>query len=110
VLAIGTAVYDVRHRGQAPSRVEPQLVQAQHQLRALPASRDRTVAGALTDLVTAVGFFRIAVDSGTYESARLDDVDAAQRRDTGERVVAPVPRGHDGDQATCAAQSPYSDV
>lgn len=79
VLRIGQAVDEVSKRHRKPATVEPALLSAQTALRAMPPAPDPSVRGKLRALTVAVGFFRIGVDSNTFQPQRTTDVAAAQR-------------------------------
>lgn len=79
LLSIGTHIDEVVQRGRQPASVEPSLTADRGQLRTLLPAADRALAVRLRDLITTVGFFRIAVESNSYQTARADEVGAAQR-------------------------------
>jgi hypothetical protein len=89
VLKVGAAVYDVQHRDKKPESVSSTLRQAQSALRALPPAEDTALRETLQNLIAAVGFFRIGVDSHTFSPKRTSELASAQRavvaRCTGER-------------------------
>lgn len=76
-IAVGKLLDDVAHHHKTPKEIEPAISREQSRLRALLAT-----AGPATqpvqDLITAIGFFRISLDSGTYGASRLTDVTSAR--------------------------------
>ncbi len=79
VLSVGRLIYDVRDRHAKPSSVAPEIGKAQQELRALARPSDKALGGRLQNLVTAIGFFRIGVDSNTFTPQRATNVDNAQQ-------------------------------
>ncbi|MGI8536067.1 MAG: hypothetical protein ACR2K2_06115 [Mycobacteriales bacterium] len=56
-----------------PKEAGVQLKTAQDQLLQVRDSADAPLAQAITDLVTALGFFRISVDSNSYDGTQVAD-------------------------------------
>lgn len=80
VIAIGSSAWSVRHDNEPPAKAAVALREPQRRLinardQATPPLRD-----AVQDLVTAIGFLRLHVDSHTYDTQQLTDVDAATSR------------------------------
>ncbi len=76
-IAVGKLVADVTQHAKTAQQVEPAITQEQARLRALLPSAGPT-ARPLQDLITAIGYFRITLDSHTYTTARLADVKNAR--------------------------------
>src|SRR3954470_10792140 len=74
VLDVGRLADEADDRDDGPSQVQPALTANQEKLRAL-----RKAPPMVRDLVVAIGFFRIGLDSHTYRPQLLDDVASAQR-------------------------------
>ncbi len=72
-IAVGKLVADVTHHAKTAQQVEPAITTEQSRLRALLPGAGPT-ARPLQDLITAIGYFRITLDSHTYTTARLTDV------------------------------------
>lgn len=61
----------------APEEAGDRLKAAQDELKAARDDAEQPVSRALTELVTRIGFFRIAVDSNSYDGSQVEPVRTA---------------------------------
>lgn len=79
VLGIGRLLGEVRTRARSAREVNAELTMQQSRLRKLLPAADSRARAPLQDLVTAVGFFRIGVDSNTLQSSQVQAATDAQQ-------------------------------
>lgn len=68
---------EVANEDIAPKEAAERFETVQEELGPAAASADVAVRPAVTELITQLGFFRVAVDSNNYDSSRGDEVRTA---------------------------------
>lgn len=79
ILAIGTSVHDLAGKDMAPREAAPALTKNQRALVGVVNGAPEPAKGRLQDLVTAIGFYRIGVDSNSDNGKQLANLQRAQR-------------------------------
>jgi hypothetical protein len=71
---VNEALGEVSGEDITPQEASARFESAQQVLKMQREQSAEPVASAVTDLVTSLGFFRIAVDSNSYDASQVDDV------------------------------------
>ena len=74
---IDSALRELDGEDVAPQEVGQRFREAQATLKERTASAQDPVGASATELVTRLGFFRIAVDSNSYDGSQAEDVRTA---------------------------------